>query len=98
MHWTPSCGASVCESANFFLEINGVSIQDCFYNYLQDYSEWSQNAPGDLKSFCEHLQVDSVRVLMSKMEVLEMEVQDSAVDGTAPPAAEREEFSMLALE
>ena len=66
MHWTLSCGASVCESANFFLEINGASIRGCFYNCLQDYSEWSQNAPGDLKSFCKVL-IDWIRELMSDM-------------------------------
>ena len=94
MHWTLSCGASVCESANFFLEITGVSIQDCFYNCLQDYCELSQNDPGDFKSFC----IDYIRVLMINMDIPEMEVEDSAVDATAPPAAEQEESSMLAPE
>ena len=97
MHWTLSCGAFVCESANFFLEINGVSIQDCFYKCLQDYFELSQNDPGDFKSFCE-FRIDCICVLMSNMDIPEMEVEDSAVDATAPRAAEQEESSMLALE
>lgn len=50
-HWTLSCGRSVCESANYFIQTPALGMKDCLETCIKEYQQWSDQAPTPVTTF-----------------------------------------------
>ncbi|KAK9827138.1 hypothetical protein WJX74_007914 [Apatococcus lobatus] len=67
LHWTLSCGRSVCESANFFLRMGGLNMQDCLAACIRDFRQWTIGAPESVRAFCDE-RVHAAEEIAAMME------------------------------